>query len=93
VSKNKLSGKVLPFLIKQQHLESANLNETELDSESLRMLLSQSGLSRVYVRNTNVAAEAIPTLQQTYADKEIIADFKFEKVVEAKSVFAPKEVQ
>jgi len=93
LSKNKLSGKVLPFLIKQQHLESANLNETELDAESLRTLLSQSGLSRVYVRNTNVDVAAIPPLQQTYADKEIIAGFTFEKVVEAKSVFATKEEQ
>jgi len=93
LSKNKLSVKVLPFLIKQQHLESANLNETELDAESLRTLLSQSGLSRVYVRNTNVDVAAIPPLQQTYADKEIIPGFTFEKVVEAKSVFATKEEQ
>jgi len=93
LSKNKLTGKMIPFLINHQHLESANLNETEIDIESLRNLLAQSDLSRVYVRNTEITAEEIPNLAQTYADVEIIVAFKFEKIVEAKSVFAQKETE
>jgi len=93
LSKNKLTGKMIPFLLNHRHLESANLNETEIDIESLRNLLAQTALSRVYVRSTKITAEEIPTLAQTYADVEIIVDFKFEKVVEAKSVFAQKETE
>jgi uncharacterized membrane protein len=93
VSKNNLTGEMTPFLTKHRHLESANLNDTEIDIESLRNLLTQSGLLRVYVRNTKVAAEELPSLAQTYTEKEIIADFKFDKVEEAKSVFAQKELE
>ena len=87
-SQNKLSGKVINFLIKHPHLESANLNNTNISKESLQELLSQSGLKRVYVLNTKVSAEEIEDLQKTYSEVDIISQFQFEKVTEAKSVFA-----
>lgn len=87
LSKNPLSGNSVAYLIEQLHLEAANLNETDVDAEALRNLLSASALSRVYVRNTKVGEDDISSLAQNYTDKEIIAGFKFKKVAEAKSVF------
>ena len=88
LSKNELTAKVIEFLIKHPHLESANLNNTNISKESLQELLSQSGLKRVYVLNTKVSAEEIEDLQKTYSEVDIISQFQFEKVTEAKSVFA-----
>ena len=88
LSKNQLTAKVIDFLIKHPHLESANLNNTDITKEPLLKLLSQPGLKRVYVLNTKLSAEEIGDLQKTYAEVEIISQFQFEKVTEAKSVFA-----
>ena len=90
-SQNKLSGKVIDFLIKHPNLESANLNNTDIDGESLQQLLSGAALQRVYVLNTKVTTEEIEGLQKTYSEVEIISKFQFEKVIEAKSVFAQEE--
>jgi len=88
LSKNQLTAKVIDFLIKHPHLESANLNNTDITKEPLQQLLSQPGLKRVYVLNTKLSAEEIGDLQKTYTEVEIISQFQFEKVTEAKSVFA-----
>lgn len=88
LSKNQLSAKVIDFLIKHPHLESANLNHTNIGKEPLQELLSQPGLKRVYVLNTKVSPEEIEDLQKIFSDIEIISQFQFEKVIEAKSVFA-----
>ena len=88
LSKNELSGKAIAFLMKHPNLESVNLNNTNINREDLQQLLSQSALKRVYVWNTNVTAEEIEDLQKTYSNVEIISQFQFEKVTEAKSVFA-----
>ena len=87
LSKNPLTGNIVAYLTEQLHLDAVNLNGTEMDGETLRSLLSASALSRVYVRNTKVSEQEISSLSQNFADKEIIAGFKFEKVTEAKSVF------
>ena len=87
LSKNQLSTKVIDFLIKHPHLESANLNHTNITREPLQQLLSLSGLKRVYVLNTKVSPEEIEDLQKTFSDVDIISQFQFEKVIEAKSVF------
>jgi len=91
LSKNKLTAKVIDFLIKHPNLESANLNNTDIDGESLQQLLAGTALQRVYVLNTKVTTEEIEGLQKTYSEVEIISKFQFEKVIEAKSVFAQEE--
>ncbi|MCX2718468.1 c-type cytochrome domain-containing protein [Lentiprolixibacter aurantiacus] len=87
LSKNPLTGHSAAYLMEQLHLEAVNLNDTEIDAEALGKLLSESGIARVYIRNTKVSEDEISSLSQNYADKEIIAGFTFEKVPEAKSVF------
>jgi hypothetical protein len=93
LSKNQLSAKVIDFLIKHPHLESANLNHTNITREPLQQLLSQPGLKRVYVLNTKVSPEEIEDLQKIFSEVEIISQFQFEKVIEAKSVFAQEAKQ
>lgn len=87
LSKNKLSDNVVQFLIKNEHLESANLNETDINDESLKNLLTTFNGLRVYVRNTKTTPKELENLTQTYTNAQIISEFKFEKVDEAKSVF------
>jgi uncharacterized membrane protein len=87
VSKNKLSDNVVQFLIKSEYLESANLNETDINDESLKNLLTTFNGLRVYVRNTKITPKELESLTQTYTNAQIISEFKFEKVEEAKSVF------
>jgi hypothetical protein len=87
VSKNKLSDNVVQFLIKNEHLESANLNETNINDEFLKNLLTTFNGLRVYVRNTKITPKELESLTQTYTKAQIISEFKFEKVDEAKSVF------
>ena len=87
LSKNKLSNNAVPFLVKLEHLESANLNETDIDNESLRNLLAKSSILRIYVSDTKVTPEEISNLIKVYPQVEIISQFKFEKVIEAKSDF------
>lgn len=91
VSKNQLSSSMVPLLIKSEHLESANLNETKIDNESLRNLLAKFNKLRVYVLNTKVTPEEISNLSQNYPDAGLISAFKFKEVIEAKSVFAQEE--
>jgi len=93
LSKNKLSNNVVPFLVKLEHLESANLNETDIDNESLRNLLGKSSILRVYVKDTKITPDEMSNLIKVYPDVEILSQFKFEKVIEAKSVFAQEETQ
>ena len=93
LSNNQLGASAIDFLIKQPHLESANLNNTNITKEPLQQLLSQPGLKRVYVMNTKVTAEEIEDLRKTYEAIEIISQFQFEKVAEAKSVFAQEAKQ
>ena len=87
ISKNDLSNGIVEFLIRHEHLESVNLNETNLTSESLRSLLTGFDDFRVYVRNTKIAPEELVSLKQTFSEAEIISEFTFEKVEPAKSVF------
>lgn len=87
MSNNKLSDNVVQFLIKNEHLESANLNETDINDESLKNLLTTFNGLRVYVRNTKITPKELESFTQTYANAQIISEFKFEKVDEAKSVF------
>lgn len=87
INKNKLSESVTPFLIKHEHLEAANLSETSITNESLQNILSSNGSLRVYVRNTKITPEKVESLAQNYPKAEIISEFKFEKVEQAKSVF------
>ncbi len=91
LSKNQLSGKVTSFLIKQPQLESANLNHTEITQASLQQLLAEAALQRVYVWNTQLIQEEIQNMVRAYPNVEIISQFQFEKVTEAKSVFAQEE--
>jgi uncharacterized membrane protein len=93
LSNNQLGVRVIDFLIKHPHLESTNLNNTNITKESLQQLLSQPGLKRVYVMNTKVTAEEIEDLRKTHEAIEIISQFQFEKVAEAKSVFAQEAKQ
>jgi hypothetical protein len=93
LSNNQLGVRVIDFLMKHPHLESANLNNTNITKESLQQLLSQPGLKRVYVMNTKVTAEEIEDLRKTHEAIEIISQFQFEKVAEAKSVFAQEAKQ
>jgi uncharacterized membrane protein len=87
LSDNPITGKAVPFLIDRSHLEMANLNGTLFTGESVQKLLGKSGLSRIYLSNTEIRPEEIAELQKTFADVEIITEFKFKKVEEAKSVF------
>ena len=87
INKNKLSESVTPFLIKHEHLEAANLSETSITNESLQNILSSNSSLRVYVRNTKITPEKVESLAQNYPKAEIISEFKFEKVEQAKSVF------
>jgi uncharacterized membrane protein len=91
ISKNSLSADVVTFLSKLEHLESVNLNETDINSESLRNLLTASSKLRIYVRNTKITTEELASLKQTYVNAEIVSEFKFEEVNEAKSVFRQEE--
>jgi len=92
LSKNKLNSKLISFLIKHQHLESANLNTTNLTIESLKNLLEQSNLKRVYILDTKVTEEDLFSLKETYADIDLISGFKFKAVVEPKSVFNQEKI-
>ena len=87
LSDNPITGKAVPFLIDRSHLEMANLNGTLFTGESVQKLLGKSGLLRIYLSNTEIRPEEIAELQKTFADVEIITEFKFKKVEEAKSVF------
>lgn len=87
LSSNPITGRIVPFLVAKPHLEMVNLNQTRFTSESVQKLLEKSGLSRIYLTNTEIPAEEIADLKKTFADVEIITEFKFEKVEEAKSVF------
>jgi hypothetical protein len=87
-SKNKLNSDMISFLIKHKYLESTNLNTTDLTSESLKTLLDQSNLKRVYILDTKVTEDELANLKGSYADTEVISGFKFQPVAEAKSVFA-----
>jgi len=87
LSKNKLSTSISPFLIKHKHLESANLNATDISVASLDDLLGQSNVKRVYILDTKVTEDELLNLKETYADTDLISEFKFKAVVEAKSVF------
>jgi hypothetical protein len=93
LSKNNLNVKMVSFLMNHKHLESSNLNDTNIDNESLRRLLDKSSSLRIYIRNTKITSEQISNLAQSYPNAEIISEFKFEKVVEAKSVFAQEVAQ
>ena len=93
ISKNELSNGLVPLLIKSEHLESANLNETNIDNESLKNLLAKFNKLRVYILNTKLTSDEISNLSQNYPDAEIISEFKFKAVIEAKSVFAQEENQ
>jgi hypothetical protein len=93
LSNNQLGARGIDFLIKHPHLESANLNNTNITKEPLQQLLSQPGLKRVYVMNTKVTAEEIEEFRKTFSEVEIISQFQFEKVTEAKSVFAQEAKQ
>lgn len=87
LSNNPITGRIIPFLIERSHLEMVNLNETLFTREAVQKLLGKSGLSRIYLSNTGILPEEIADLKKTFADVEIITEFKFEKVEEAKSVF------
>lgn len=87
VRKNNLAEGIVTFLTKHEHLESVNLNETNLTSELLGNLLSTFNDLRVYVINTKITPEELVSLTQTYTNAEIVSEFKFEKVDQAKSVF------
>lgn len=91
LSKNKLNSKIVPFLSKHKHLESANLNSTDLDSVSLKNLLQETSLKRVYVLDTKVTKEELLGLRETNVEIELISGFIFKDVVEAKSVFAQEK--
>ncbi|WP_242083905.1 c-type cytochrome domain-containing protein [Aestuariivivens sediminis] len=87
ISKNKrLSGGVA-FLTKHDHLESVNFNETALSKDALEHLLTGFDDLRVYVRHTNITPEERADLSQAFPRAEIISEFTFEKVEQAKSVF------
>jgi uncharacterized membrane protein len=86
-SKNILNTNMILFLQKHKNLESANLNSTDLTSSSLKSLLEQLSLKRVYVLDTKITEDELITLKQMFEKTEIISGFKFEKVIEAKSVF------
>lgn len=87
LSKNKLNEKMISFLKKHKNIESVNINSTNLTSESLRNLQELISLKRVYVLNTKITEDELKTLKQTIENTDIISGFKFERVIEAKSVF------
>ncbi|WP_242094253.1 DUF2231 domain-containing protein [Aestuariivivens sediminicola] len=87
LSKNKQLGHVTAFLAKHQHLESVNLNETSITHNSLQNLLRGFDDLRVYVRKTKVTQEEQDALRQAFSRAEIVSEFSFEKVEQAKSVF------
>ncbi len=87
LSNNPITGRAIPFLVAKPHLEMVNLNETPFTSESVRKLLGNSELSRIYLLNTEIQAEEIADLKKAFPDVEIITEFKFKEVIEAKSVF------
>lgn len=90
-SKNKITDSVVSFLIEQENLEVANLNETSITKTPLQQLLSESAVQRIYVWNTKLTTEDVLSLKKSYPDVEIISQFKFTEVPEFKSVFAQKE--
>lgn len=87
LSKNSLNSKMISFLIKHKYIESANLNATNLTGESLKKLLEESTLKRVYILDTKVTMDDLLKLKETYTNRALISSFKFQPVVEAKSVF------
>ena len=86
-SKNQLDTNMVSFLKKHKNLESINLNNTVLTSTSLNNLLEQSSVKRVYVLDTKITEDELLTLKQAFENTDIISGFKFEKIIEAKSVF------
>jgi hypothetical protein len=67
------------------------LNTTDLTSESLKTLLDQSNLKRVYILDTKVTEDELANLKSSYADTEVISGFKFQPVVEAQSAFTQEK--
>ena len=82
---------MISVLIKHKYLESANLNTTDLTSESLKKLLEESNLKRLYILDTKVTEDELSNLKGSYADTEVISGFKFKPVVEAQSVFTQEK--
>ncbi|MGB5317926.1 c-type cytochrome domain-containing protein [Eudoraea sp.] len=87
LSQNPINKEVAPYLAKHTHLETANLNETNITLETTQTLLSQATLTKIYLWNTNLSSTKVSNLIQTYPEVEIISQFQFEEVVDAKSVF------
>lgn len=92
-SNNQISDKVISFITSHEHIESVNLNENGISAEALQILLAKPSIKRVYVLNTEVTDTEIEKLQQNYHEKEIISEFKFEKVAASKSVFEQEKTK
>jgi uncharacterized membrane protein len=88
LSKNQLGEASVSFLLEQPNLEIVNLNETRVDQALLQQLLKHERLRRVYVSNTNIGSDEMQSLRQNHQQVEIVSDFSFKEVKEAKSVFA-----
>ena len=87
LSKNSIGDSSVLFLTNQEHLESVNLEGTNITSDGLRNLLTTFDRLRTYVRNTKISPEELLKLAQAYPNAEIVSEFAFEKVEPAKSVF------
>ena len=87
LSKNDLGERSVSFMLAQPNLEVVNLNETHIDKALLQKLLKHDGLRRVYVSHTNLKPDELQSLRQNHPEVEIISDFRFQEVKEAKSVF------
>lgn len=86
-SNNELTGKVVSFLTQHEHIEAVNLNGTQMDASSIEQLLEGSSAKRIYVFNTDIQDEELASLRLLFQEKEIISQFEFTEVSEAKSVF------
>ncbi len=87
LSKNQLADQAVLFLIQHPHLTAVNLNETQTKAASLTPLLSQEGLSVIYLWQTGITEEELQNLRKSYPSVDIVSQFSFQKVDEKKSVF------
>jgi len=91
LSKNSIGDSTVLYLTNLEHLESVNLEGTNLTSDGLQNLLTTFGKLRAYVRNTKISPQEISNLTQAYPNAQIVSEFAFEKVEPAKSVFRQEE--